>query len=602
MAPPAEPALLKEAAQHEAEGNPDKAIALLRDGIAPHRNFFRSRLELSRLLYGRGDMKAAAQAVQSAEQNDPLAAEFSAIQRAMQSGDLQSAQSLAEGMLSKIPGHPRAIFTLASLAQQKDDHEARADHLQRGLAVAPANLPLRHMLVGALEDCGSYRAALDEARTILRMDPGFAGQMTLATLLFRLGQNAGAKAACEAALRAAGPNKAQVYEAEVLYAQVLRVVGERTASVQSFKRCLALNPASGPAWWGLADLKNHIFEGKELSTLKTISTHPRVDLANKSMATFALAKALETQGLHDDSMAAYKAANRLHPDQSFRPDAFRRAIQSIAASFTPQALETRAPRQPGGSAPIFIVGLPRSGSTLVEQILASHSAIEGTVESPILPSVKRLVHRHCAKQMGGSYLDHIGSVGTDDLAAFGQTYLDESTLLHSGTTPFFTDKLPFNFEHVGLISKILPQAVIIDARRNPLDCGLSNFRQHFSRGSAFASDLAHIGTYYRGYLALMDHWDEVLPGRVFHVQYEDLIQDAETTVRGLLDHVGLPFEEACLRFYENKRSVRTASSEQVRQPLYTSSIGIWRQVEGHLEPLKSALGEDVLARFAEHLR
>ena len=306
MTPLDESPLLFDASRSEAAGDLDQAIRVLRGGIAQHPSFFRSRLELSRLLFLQEDFPGAVQAVQVAEQHDPLTTEFGAIQRAMQAGNSSQAATIAQDMLAKIPGHPRAIFTLASIAQQRDDHEASALALEDSLAVAPANLSLRQMLIGALESSGQYRRALEEARLIIRVDPSFASQMTLAAMLFRLGQTEGAKEACEEARRSAGQHKGQIYEAEILYAQILRVVGEKDACLQSFKRCLRLNPGSGDAWWGLADLKTYAFDEQELSTLRTVSAHPGLDPVNKSMATFALAKALEGRGQHDKSMQAYR--------------------------------------------------------------------------------------------------------------------------------------------------------------------------------------------------------------------------------------------------------------------------------------------------------
>jgi hypothetical protein len=244
-------------------------------------------------------------------------------------------------------------------------------------------------------------------------------------------------------------------------------------------------------------------------------------------------------------------------------------------------------------APIFIIGLPRSGSTLIEQILASHSEVEGTMELPNIPNIVRDLDDLVANRDG--YPESILTVPAERLTALGARYLAETAPLRRGR-PHFTDKLPNNFSHIGLIHAILPHAVVIDARRHPMDACFSTFKQHFAHGQTFSYDLGDLGRYYRCYLSLMDHWDAVLPGKVLHVQYEELVRAPEANIRRLLAHCGLAFEAACLAFHETRRAVRTASAEQVRQPIYTSGIGHWRHFEVELAPLRAALG-DAFERF-----
>ena len=227
--------------------------------------------------------------------------------------------------------------------------------------------------------------------------------------------------------------------------------------------------------------------------------------------------------------------------------------------------------------------------------------VEGTIELPVLPSIKRRAHKLCADTLGGDYLEKVGEISATDLAALGQEYIDDSAIFRSEGAAYFTDKLPHNFEHIGLIHKILPHAVILDIRRNPLDCGLSLYRQYFAAGVGYSYDLRDIGAYYNGYLALMDHWDEVVPGRVHRVIYEELVAEPERIITRLLEDIGLGFEPSCLSFHKTERAVRTASSEQVRQPLNSAGIGQWRGVDGQLAPLKESLGQETLARFSNIL-
>lgn len=319
------------------------------------------------------------------------------------------------------------------------------------------------------------------------------------------------------------------------------------------------------------------------------------------MAAFALAKAEERKDAPSSTMARYHDANQLYPARSFNAEGFKAGVARITSLVTREALSQQANPRPKAPRPIFVLGLPRSGSTLVEQILASHSSVEGTMEQPTLPAIKQRAHLICARDMKGSYLTHLGQLSPAVLDDLGQRYLNGSDLFRPEGAPYFVDKLPHNFEHIGLIHKILPEAAIIDVRRNPMDGGYSLYKQYFTQGVEFSYSLENIAQYYNGYLQLMDHWDSLLPGRVFHLQYEQLVQEPETVVRALLDHIGLAFEPACLDFHKTSRAVRTASSEQVRQPLNAKGVGAWKAVADELEPLKTALGEPTLKRFAPWL-
>jgi tetratricopeptide (TPR) repeat protein len=591
---------LREADARLAAGDVVGAIAGLRQVVSAEPGHFTAWMRLSRLLFGERAFAEAVDAGRAAEQADPLQAEFQTIQRAMQQRRFDQARQVAEGMLRQYPGHPRAAFTLAHLARARGDSEACMALLDTALEHSPANLTLRNILVFALEDCGAYARALEAARQIVEIEERFEAVMTLATLLLRYGQNEELLAACDRAEALSGGHSLRISDVDLVRGQALRILGRREDSVAAFRRCLQNNPRNGDAAWALADLKTHDFSGEDQNAITAILADPRSDRQQQCVASFALAKASEANGDWDATMALYHRANQLKPDVPFNPDAFEQAVDRMIAEMTPDALSAQA-EDVAGPTPIFIIGLPRSGSTLVEQILASHSQIEATMEQPVLPSVKRAAHRLCAERYGSDYLAALGRLSVSDLSGLGDRYIRESALFRREGAAFFTDKMPFNFEHVGLIHKILPRAVVIDIRRNPLDCGFSLYRQYFAQGTSFSYDLGHIGRYYNGYLKLMDHWQSVLPGRVLPVQFEELVADPEGAIRRMLDHVGVPFEAACLNFHETDRAVRTASSEQVRQPMNTKGIGAWKKVETHLQPLKAALGPDTLERFRAFL-
>ncbi len=595
------PGILKAVQTQIDQGDHDGAIATLQDQLGQTTEHFTGWLMLSRLLFEAERYGDAVKASQNAERLDPLEPQFQAIQRAMQSRDLATASRTAQAMLKEIPGHPRAIFTLAHIHQSRGDFEGAAIQLDEGLETSPANLTLRAMQVGAFEQAGRYRDAVRAAELIARLDDGFQSLFALATLLLRYGQNEPALAICDRLIPLAGNDRGKASAIALVRAQLLRVLGHREEAVESFRRSLASNPANAAAWWGLADLKTYSFTDTDRTALNALSTRPGLNPRDQSLATFALAKAEESIDGAKAAFARYHDANQKHPTGSFNADAFDSAVERLTREVDAAALGRQAKPRPGVARPLFIVGLPRSGSTLVEQILASHSQIEGTIEQPTLPAIKRRAHLMCVQKLSGDYLSNLGEISVEALDQLGDNYLEESRLFRPDAAPVFTDKLPHNFEHVGLIHKILPDAVIVDVRRNPMDCGYSLYKQHFTQGTDFSYRLETVGRYYNGYLKIMDHWQTVLPGRVFTLQYEDLVANPEAQVRALLDHAGLPFEAACLEFHKTRRAVRTASSEQVRQPLNAKGVGAWKAVETELLPLKDALGERTLSRFSAYL-
>lgn len=594
-------ALLREVDAFAVAGNPAAAIQRLKDALASHPRFYAGWIRLGSLLYAEKAYPEAINAVLAAEQCDPLEAEFHAVQQSIQKRDFAQAEAIARHMLEQEPGHPRAVFTLAHLAQTKGDDDGRISILEAGLEHSPANNFLRRFLVAAQEESGAYGAALETARHIADVDPSFESLWALASILFRFGQNMEALETCDRAQCFCISDPARQSEVDLVRGQIYRIVGQREKCVASLRAAIAGNALNAAAWWGLADMKTYRFSPADRTALHALVNQPAASPNQKSLAAFALAKAFEGAGDWDNAMQLYRAANDLWSGARFDPAQFAKAVDRLTGQFGPAALSAQANAQPESVQPIFIVGLPRSGSTLLEQILASHSQIEGTYELPVLPSIKRKAHRLCIDRSGGDYLANVGRLSPEALSALGQRYLSEGAIFRSGKFRFFTDKMPFNFEHVGLIHKILPNAVIIDVRRNPLDCAFSLYKQYFTQGSSFSYSLSGLGHYYNGYLKLMDHWDRVLPGKVLRVQYEELVAAPEAQIRTLLDHVGLPFEEACLDFHRTDRPIRTASSEQVRMPMYTDSIGAWRHVSPHLDALKTALGPQTLARFERYL-
>jgi tetratricopeptide (TPR) repeat protein len=384
-------------------------------------------------------------------------------------------------------------------------------------------------------------------------------------------------------------------------AELDRLVGQRERAgdqglrrdegVEAYRRSITLEPAFGEAYWSLANLKTFRFEPAEIAAMEAKVADSTVKDVDRLHLEFALGKAYEDAGDWATSFSHYEKANALQRARfRYDPDHNSERLRRLKAIFTREFFAARAGAGCPSPDPIFIVGLPRAGSTLLEQILSSHSRVEGTMELPEIIAIARELRAQSGSQAVGAYTDRLAALDAALLRELGERFLANTRVYRKSGRPFFIDKMPNNFLHIGLIHLVLPNARIIDARRHPLACCISNYRQHFASGQRFAYDLADLGRYYRDYVELMAHFDAVLPGRVHRVIYERLVEDTEAEVRRLLDYCGLPFEDACLRFFENERAVRTPSSEQVRQPIYREAVDQWRRYETWIGPLKDALG------------
>jgi tetratricopeptide (TPR) repeat protein len=379
----------------------------------------------------------------------------------------------------------------------------------------------------------------------------------------------------------------------------LKTANQNAGAIEAYRRCIALSPQFGEVWWSLANLKTLRFSADDIACMRTQLARDDLTNDDRFHFHFSLGKALEDAGDYADAFDHYARGNALRR-KLIRYDADDNAahVERSRRLFTREFFAAHAGTGCPAPDPIFIVGLPRSGSTLVEQILASHPMVEGTQELPDITMIARAVANRTSREAGTAYPRALEKYSSEELHALGVKYLEQTRIQRKTERPFFIDKMPNNFAHVGLIQLILPNAKIIDARRHPLGCCFSCFKQHFARGQSFTYDLAELGRYYRDYVELMAHFDAVLPGRVHRVFYERMVDETEGEVRRLLDYCGLPFDPAVLRFHENQRAVRTASSEQVRQPIFREGLDQWRHFAPWLGPLESALG-DVLRAYPE---
>ena len=368
-------------------------------------------------------------------------------------------------------------------------------------------------------------------------------------------------------------------------AHLLKTVGEQDEAIAAYRHAIELQPSLGEVWWSLANLKTVDFADADIAAMEAALDDAALGDDDRLHLHFALGKAHEDRQDADQAWHHYAGGNAMRSAQlDHDPSRTTRLVDRSIALLTADFFAAREGQGCAASDPIFILGMPRAGSTLIEQILASHSQVEGTME---LPDIIALARRLSDE---GSYPGSLGELDAEALKALGQEYLDRTRIQRSQGTPFFIDKMPNNWIHAGFIRLILPNAKIIDARRHPLDCGFSNFKQHFARGQAFSYDLTHIGQFYADYVRMMAHLDAAQPGKIHRVIHERLVENPEAEVRALLAYCGLEWEDACLRFHETKRPVRTASSEQVRQPLSRAGFDRWKPFDDWLAPLKKALG------------
>ncbi|HXC55704.1 MAG TPA: sulfotransferase [Rhizomicrobium sp.] len=479
-----------------------------------------------------------------------------------------------------------SLYRQADEAVRRGDFITAASHLARSLALAPGFLAARQRYATLLlHNLGDPAGAAVQIDRLLEDEPRNAAYLAFrAAAKGRIGDYAAAIAGYEKAL-AVAPADAGAW---LRYGHALKTAGRADDAVAAYRRSLDLRPG-GEAWWSLADLKSVHFTAGDAAAMRALLQRNDLAAAERAPLHFALGKALEDAGDAAAAFAQYALGNALKRAQAkYDATAMTAFVARAEALFTPEFFAARAGQGSDAPDPIFIVGLPRSGSTLVEQILASHSAVEGTMELPDLIAVARQAMGAAA----GDFAAYPGALATLDggaLKALGDAYIARTRVYRREGKPFFIDKMPDNFVHTGLIHLILPRAKIIDVRRRPLACGWSVFKQHFAAGEAFSYDLGDIGRYYADYVRLMAHVDAVLPGRVLRVDYETLVGDTEAEIRRLLAACNLPFEAACLRFHDNRRAVRTASAQQVRRPIFREGLESWRAFEPWLGPLKAAL-------------
>jgi len=541
------------------------------------------------LLFGAAGQQAeAATAAQHVEILAKLPTAIVTARSMFEDGEIYQAENVVRQFLTTHGDHIEGMRLLAQIGMQLDVLDDAELLLEGVLALQPDYHLARLDYAGVLLRRHQHARALAEINTLLGVDATDRNYRTLrATIQAGLGNH-------EAALqeyRALAVDRPDGAELQLSMAHTLKALGRQPEAIAAYRAAAAIRANYGDAYWSLANLKTYRFLDEEIATMRAQEAAASTSPVDRYHLCFALGKALEDRAEYAESFDYYARGNALKKAAiDFRIEPIER---NTRLQITVCRREFFASRQGWGSPrqdPIFIVGLPRSGSTLLEQILASHSQVEGTME---LADIPRLVQRLQGRNPEAQPPDYPGVLGKltgEQLRSFGEQYLEDTRVYRTGKA-FFIDKMPNNFRHVGLIHLMLPNAKIIDARRDPMACCFSNFKQLFASGQEFTYGIDDIARYYRTYVELMNHWDRALPGKILRVNHEDVVANLDHSVRRMLDFCGLDFEPACLEFYKNERSVRTASSEQVRRPIYSEGLDQWRHYEPWLEPLKQALGE-----------
>ena len=573
-------------AGHLARARGDNASAIAAYGRATR---FNPALEaswraLAELEQAAGRPAEAQAALAQAERIASLPRELVAVTHHLHEGRLLRAEEICRHFLRANPKNVEGMRLLAQIGIKLgilDDAEFLLDSAK---AFEPDNVQVRLDYIDALRRRQKFELAREQAEALYRRDPQSPlFQSHLAIESMQTGDYARAFELFDAVLDKLPQDPATLTSK----GHALKTTGEQDAAVASYHTAIAAKPDHGDAWYALANLKTYRFTDAEVAAMREQSERSDLAFMDRVHLSFALGKALGDRAEYEDSFRHYDTGNALKRAQT------RYSADTMSAELAKQrevcTAELFAGHEGAGHTapdPIFILGLPRAGSTLLEQILASHSQIDGTLE---LPNILALAHRLRGRKAGQSrYPEILHDLTADQLEAFGAKFI-EDTRVHRQDAPFFIDKMPNNFRHIGLIHLILPNAKIIDARRAPMDCCFSGFRQLFAEGQEFTYGLTEVGRYYTDYVELMDHWDAVLPGKVLRVQHEDVLDDLEGQTRRMLDYLDLPFEEQCLQFHRTRRAVRTASSEQVRQPINRSGQDAWKPYEPWLDPLKAAL-------------
>ena len=553
----------------------------------------KTRMALARALAESGHVAESEKTIKEALELDPRQSELNKAELALAGGDMEEAERILRNILSQDHDDIKALRMLSSIAVEASRFRPARKMLERAVAVQPGFIAGWNDLANLLMKQDRYDEALKAVQRAIDIDPKMVHSWVVkGNILTRAQRNEESLEAYGQALKLS-PRSAGALSGK---GHVLKTIGRQQESIDAYRKCIRNHPAYGEAYWSLANLKTFEFDENEVKVMQRmiedegLADEPRVNFC------LALGKHFENEKDYDRAFDHYRRGNDLRRESEIYDPVQTQVVHDrIIEVFSQEFLDEREGWGDPGPGPIFVVGLPRSGSTLIEQILASHSMVEGTME---LPDLSRVIAELTRQSPGRiEYPEAMQNVDEDAARAMGEAYL-QTTMRYRTGKPFFIDKMPNNFSSVGLLKVILPQAKIIDARRHPLDSCLGSYKQLFFKGQSFTYDQFELGHYYLQYRRIMEHWRKILPGKVLDVHYENMVLDQENQTRRLLEYCGLPWEDQCLRFYETERAINTASSEQVRQPIYTKALNFWRNYESHLDELIETL-EPLLREMPE---
>ncbi|MFZ5615870.1 MAG: tetratricopeptide repeat-containing sulfotransferase family protein [Pseudomonadota bacterium] len=583
-------ALLEKGLAEAAAGESRRAINSVAHALSLKSDFVNAWRALADELLRAGDEDAAGRAYAkhvTASAKDPELLEAGL---ALNEGRLGVAERQLKSYLMRAPTDVAAIRMLAELAARIGRYQDAENLLDRAVELAPDFRAARHNLAIVQLRQGKAAEAITQSEILLKTSPKDPSYRTLYCAgLVRIGDYDKAIRQYDELLKD-HPNHPKSW---MSFGHALKTVGKQAEAIAAYRRSIRMQPSLGEAYWSLANLKTVRFSDEDVQAMRDQLARDDLNEDDRLHLHFALGKALEDKGAYEESFVNYERGNALRQQQiRYFEDEVAGRMDDAKRVFTAEFLARRRSAGCKAPDPIFVLGMPRAGSTLIEQILSSHSMIEGTMELPdVINLAKRLGSQAKSDRKSSAYPQLLMELTDAELKSLGDEYLQSTRIQRKTAKPLFIDKMPNNFIHVGFIRLILPNAKIIDARRHPMACCFSNFKQHFAKGQGFSYGQERIARYYRDYVMLMKHFDEAMPGAIYRVIHERLVENFEAEVRALIDFIGVPFEDACLKFYETDRPVRTASSEQVRRPIFTEGLDYWRNYEPWLSPMKEALGD-----------
>ena len=572
-------------------GNEEKAAAHYRQACELNPALLAAWNSLYKYFINNNNKPAADHALEQINKLKSLPGSLLYIDQILNEGRLGVAEAKCRAFLKENPTHTYAMSLLSEIANRLGYFDDAEFLLEKAVEFKPDDGDLRMKYAAILRKKQKFAKTMEQVDILCDMDPeNLTYQAQKASEIMQNGDHEAAVVLLDNILEKNPYN----FSSLTSKGHAQKTLGKTDLAIESYQSAYQIKPDHGEAFFSLSNLKTYSFSDVELMAMREQVTRVDLSLRDKAYFHFALAQGCEANGEYEEAFFHLEKGNKIKNDQSqYSIERMDRELQAQIDVCDNSFFNDLGEGGNQTKDPIFILGLPRAGSTLVEQILASHSMIDGTLELPNILSMAQSLRGDDIYGKLGNYPKSMQSLTLEEREAFGQKFIDD-TKMHRKEAPFFTDKMPNNFRHIGLIHLIMPNAKIIDARRYPLDCCFSMFKQLFAQGQEFSYGLAEAGSYYRSYVKLMDHWEQVLPGKILRVNNEDVINDLEGQVIRILNYLELPFEKSCISFHETKRSVRTASSEQVRKPVNKEGMERWKPYSKNLKPLVESLGKDLL--------